>query len=454
MRRIVLIALLAALAAAMAAPSAHAAGARLTPTGGASFPQRSYVLTLPAGASPSSSGIRVFENGQPVTRLRVRGANDRFAVVLVIDASASMRGAPIRGAIDAARAFAAQRPATQALGIVTFNARTAVAVAPTTNGSAIQRALARAPSLAPETHIYDALSTALRSASGRRFDAAAIVLLSDGHDFGSTTTPAQVTLAAQRAHAKLFTIGLRSHDFDPTTLQQVATLGSGEYLGAASPKALAGVYRRLGSELATAYSIRYLSSAPAGAAVRVTAQAGPERTGLSYAAPRLNVHGAFTGPVTASKGADPSFFATKRGAAVVALGVLLLAFFALTTVLQHRRRRGALQRRVAHYGETSRPFEVDGFGVSDDSPLEGSAFWARLHADLELARMDITPARFLLEGALMTALMAIAVLAVVGSAVLAVLALLAGPLVVWTRLRRTVAKQRRQFAEQLADSIQ
>jgi tight adherence protein B len=68
--------------------------------------------------------------------------------------------------------------------------------------------------------------------------------------------------------------------------------------------------------------------------------------------------------------------------------------------------------------------------------------------------MDITPGRFLLEGALMTALMAIAVLAVVGSAVLAVLALLAGPLVVWTRLRRTVAKQRRQFAEQLADSIQ
>jgi len=141
-----------ALAAAALAPSAHAQGSRLSPAGGV-FPNRSYVLTLPTHAAVDPSTVSVTENGEPVERLSVVAATNRFAVLLLIDASTSMRGEPIRGAMAAARAFAGQRPAAQPLGIVTFNATPSVLAKPTTDSEALTKALASQPKLVRGTHI-------------------------------------------------------------------------------------------------------------------------------------------------------------------------------------------------------------------------------------------------------------------------------------------------------------
>src|SRR4029077_5708704 len=114
-----LVAVATAAAASAANPSLHATEA------GDRFPFRSYVLTLPKGASIDAASVRVTENGVPVTNVTVTPVSaaktGKFGVVLVIDVSNSMAGRPILAAVAAARAFASHRAATQDLGIVTFN---------------------------------------------------------------------------------------------------------------------------------------------------------------------------------------------------------------------------------------------------------------------------------------------------------------------------------------------
>jgi tight adherence protein B len=438
-----------AILAAVLAPSAHASDARLSPAGG-TFPVRSFVLTLPTSAAADPAAVQVTENGQQVQRLSVRPATSRFAVLLLVDASTSMRGEAIRGAMAAARAFAQQRPAAQPLGVLTFNVAPQVLIKPTTDGNTISAALKPRPALARGTHIYDALAAALKEIDPSRYDAAAVVILSDGHDYGSTATAGQIASAARAAHARLFTVGLRSGLFDPKTLEEIAASGNGEYLGAASPRALAAIYRSLGNQLANAYTIRYLSSAASGAAVEVAADTGTERASAEYTAPNVRVDGELPPSTPLSGTHDESFLSSKAGAAIIALAVLLLVLGGTSLPLQQQARRAALRRRVGAYGTAP---EHEDIGAPERRRPQGARA-ERLAEALELGRMEITLRRFLLYTAGGTLMLALFAAAVLDSGFLVVAALLAGPLAARAIVRRNVARQRHLFADQLADSIQ
>jgi tight adherence protein B len=443
-------------ACAALAPAAHASGARLSPAS-STFPLRSFVLTLPTHAATVPSSIRVTENGQPVERLRVEPGNNRFAVMLVIDASTSMRGAPIHGAMAAARAFAAQRPAAQSLGVVTFNATPTVLAKPTNQGDTLATALAPTPKLTRGTHIYDALQATLQEVDPRKFDASAIIVLSDGHDYGSAATPQSIAAQARHVHARLFTVGLRSSYFDPTSLREIASRGAGEYLGAASPSALARIYRVLGDQLANAYVVRYLSTAPAGAAVSVSATASGERAIASYEAPTLQVPGAVADAVRKTRAPHDGFLATKSGAAIVALVVLLLVLFGLGGLLRERASRAALRRRIGAYGEENGAIlhsATAGQPAPHHDRTSHSRYWTRLEDALDIGRIEVGTGRFVAYAAGITLLLAAIVIALFHNGFLVAAALLAGPFAARMFVRRRVARQRRLFADQLGDSIQ
>ena len=98
--------------------AAAAAPVQLIPTGTAVWPDRGFVVSLRSGQRLQRSRFSVLENGRPVLDARVVPASavrGSFGAMLVIDTSNSMRGAPIRGAMDAARAFAARRNVNQRL---------------------------------------------------------------------------------------------------------------------------------------------------------------------------------------------------------------------------------------------------------------------------------------------------------------------------------------------------
>jgi tight adherence protein B len=456
MRRALLIGACAAVALVVTSPTAFGRGARLTPAAGPAFPNRAFVLTLPLGATPTSVSTSVTEDGQPVRNLTVTPANTRFAVLLLIDASKSMRGAPIAGAMAAARALAAQRPASQSLGVVAFNETTSVLLKPTRDATAIADVLRSSPPLQSGTHIYDAVAAGMRLVDPAQFDAAAVVVLSDGNDIGSTITAAQAATAAQAGHAHLFTVGLRSGSFDPATLRDLAARGGGDFLGSATPVALAGIYKRLGDELANAYVIRYVSTAPARARVHVTAHAGPESASSTYIAPQLRIAGEVAPPTTGHHAADKAgFLGTRDGALLVAGIVLVVVLLLLSSALRYRARHVQLRARVEQY---SRDAEFELATAPLHAPpiplLERTRWGSRLANALDLARIKMSVGRFLTLASLVTLLTIVILAALTGSAGFGFVGLLAGPLATRTYVRSRIAKQRRLFADQLGTAVQ
>ena len=163
----------------------------MTEAASTGFPSRSYVLTLPHGMKLKPGTVRLFENGQQVSDLSVTAVGEskrkQFGVVLAIDASISMRGRAIEGAMAAAQALSIQRQKNQLLGVITFNSTVTETLPLTTDPKAIETALSRTPALAPGTHIYDAVDSAVKILKERHVEAGSVVVLSDGADVGSTT---------------------------------------------------------------------------------------------------------------------------------------------------------------------------------------------------------------------------------------------------------------------------
>ena len=200
--------LLGALAAAvlLAVPAAATAAQphSLTEARGSTFPDRTLVLGLDpprprgphrgAGARERPAGIR--------RRVAAAGAagSKSFGVVLVIDASESMHGPAIAGAMAAARAVAAQRLPNQELAVVFFNRTARVALPFTTDAAAIAHALAAPPPLATGTHVYDAIGGALALVKREQLASASVLVLSDGADTGSRADRSSTVTLARAAH--------------------------------------------------------------------------------------------------------------------------------------------------------------------------------------------------------------------------------------------------------------
>jgi len=155
------VALAATVAVALASTAIAAAPLRLVRVPNVNFPDRAFALTTAKAEHIDPGAVQVTENGLAVLDQRIvpagAAAKGTFGVVLVIDASASMSGAPITNAMDAARAFAGRRTANEQLGLLLFNNRVVTTLPPTTDQGAITRSLAPAPTVAVGTHIYDAL---------------------------------------------------------------------------------------------------------------------------------------------------------------------------------------------------------------------------------------------------------------------------------------------------------
>ena len=261
---------LVALVAVVAALGANAQP-RVTEATGTGFPARSYILTLPHGMQLKPGSVHVFENGRPVPDLTVTPAEEstsrQFGAVLVIDASTSMEGEPERAAFSAARVFAAQRKGHEQLALVTYNITPTVVLPFTTEQARIDAALSKQPPFLFGTHIYDAITHSLDLLQTGRISAGTIVVLSDGQEHAAPNdTAAHETLetaaaAARAAHVRVFAVGLKSRVSRLAALRKLARDTGGRYVETTSIRQLSGIYKELGSSLASEYLLRYRSLA-------------------------------------------------------------------------------------------------------------------------------------------------------------------------------------------------
>jgi Ca-activated chloride channel homolog len=244
-------------------------------------------------------GVLLLALARPTAAITLPWA--RTTVMLALDISLSMRVKDVEptrmaAAQQAARGFLAELPPHVEVGIVTFAANAQLAQRPTTDraalvgavdaiqmqigtaiGSAIVVCLAE---LFPE-HNLDTGEAAFGHRRGARsldarsqpppqlepvapgsYDAAAIILLSDGRRTMGVDTLQAARLAADRG-VRIDVVGLGTPDghasagegmamylqLDEATLREVARMTGGDYHHAGTAQALLDVYRGLGSRL-------------------------------------------------------------------------------------------------------------------------------------------------------------------------------------------------------------
>jgi tight adherence protein B len=441
------------------AAGADSDGLKLRPAAGVTFPQRAYVLTLPTTAYVDSSSLKVRENGVVVHGVSVVPANTtstgQFGYVLVIDASKSMRGSAIEGALAAARAFAAHRTGSQVVGIVVFNRTTVVTLPFTTDTSQIEAALAETPKLAGGTHVYDAVVRAVEMLQGAKIAAGSVIVLSDGADTGSSHSLEDAVATATHAHIRVFSVGLRSRAFTPEALQHLANRAGGEYSEARNPGDLKPIFDRLGARLTDEYLIRYRSDAPPNrkivVAVTVEGFRGAATAGYVVPANAVNPDAAF------SRSVLERFVRSTVGMLLTALGASVLIGCALLVLIRPRRK--GVKRKLAEFVSLPALEEKARKQAGKDLPFdraertfEGSGWWARFKRDLDVGKITIAPMQIVFWTAAATVVAVYLLALIVGPA--AGLLGLSVPFAVRGLIHRRVHRQQQLFASQLPDNLQ
>jgi tight adherence protein B len=442
----------------LAAPAGAAEGLRLTKVGEAGFPDRAFILSAPAGTTFKPGDVQLRENGRRVTNAEVlppeaAGANE-LGVVLVIDASRSMRGEPIRGAMAAARAFARRRNPEHPLAVVTFNKRTRVLLPFTTDSAAIERALASPPRLSARgTHVYDGTVAAMRLLDEAGISAGSVVVLSDGADTGSQSTARDAVTATRESGARLFTVGLQSRQYDGRALERLASDAGGRAATATSPAELARIYEALGSQLANEYLIRYRSYATPGGRVFVDARV----TGVSGSASAQYVapHGAGA-PSPFERPAAQTFWTSVVPLILVSLLCAVPLALLVLVVLGPARR--PLADRLLGFVSVPEPEDHRSRSLTGqvlegaERGLEGSRRWAKFKEELEIAQIKMPAIQVVGWTGVGTVVVGWVLASGAGTA-FGVLALTV-PLGVRAVIVQRLARQRKLFAEQLAENVQ
>jgi tight adherence protein B len=411
------------------------------------------LLSLPSGQRIASSRVSVTENGRPAYAVKVQPASSAqtsFGTVLVIDASDSMRGEPIKAAVEAARAFAARRNVNQRLAVLTFNSSDHLLLPFTKSDAKIRQALAKPPRLAHGTHLYDAAADGVAQIQAGGISGGAIVLLTDGADTGSDIQFEQLTKIAGDAHVRVFAVGLHSSSFRPAALRQLAAATEGSFSEAGSASALASIFDQLGLKLANEYVVTYDSLLKPGARVRVNVSvSGLGHARAAYEAPKVSTP-AFHRPV-----GDRVW---QSWVTMLVFAALFAALIGLALFAALRPPSSSVRKRLSDFVSTARPAEDESrealatriFEETERS-LEETRWWRGFKEALELADVRMPPVQ-LLAATLVVTLFTMWLLGTIVAGPMALLGL-AVPLVVRGAIRRKIDRKRRAFDEQLPDNL-
>ena len=423
---------------------------------GAGFPDRSYLLGLPESRALSELQVEVTENGGSVLGLGIEApGGSASGAVLLIDASNSMQGAPIAGAMAAAREFLTERTADLPVAVVTFGGSTTVLTDFTTSSEELSGAVANTPTLSEDTVIHDALVRASELIEAEGLGRASIVLLSDGTDIDSAATREEALAALGSVNARVISVGLQSPQYDPESLQSIAQATGGTYAEAANPEALSAIFEEISARLSSEYVLTYRSLlAPeidANVLVRVGGFAPARAT---YTTPTLDLQprGTFEREWIDDVITSPWLMV------FVIVSVLALVAFAVLSVIEVRRR--SIRRRMRQYVSVPsedesrlRRAEVAAFLAETAQKRVGRLrSWQAFETDVDLARFRLSPlaiAGWTIVGGIVAGLVA----AVYFQHFAGFLVAFAAPLVTRFIVSRQVRKARDSFAEQLADNL-
>ena len=458
-RRLVRLAVMGAALAALVTPTAGL-GQGQAPTlkeeRGSGFPDRAYLMQLPESRALSGLQVEVTENGGAVVGLGIEApGGSASGAVLLIDASNSMAGEPIAGAMAAAREFLTERKADLPVAVITFGGSTTVLTDFTTDNEELAAALANTPTLTEGTVIHDALIRAAELAEAEGIGRTSVVLLSDGTDIGSSASREQALAALTAVNARVISVGLQSPQYAPDELQGIAQGTGGSYAEAANPEALAAIFEDISARLSSEYVLTYRSLLPAEVEANVrVAVSGFAPATASYTTPALDLspRGTFEREWVDDVITSPWLMV------FVIVSILALVAFAVLTVLEVRRR--SIRRRMRHYvaapseeESRARRAEVAAMLAEQAQNRIGRLrSWQAFEADVDLAGFRLSAlaiAGWTIVGGIVGGI----VVAVYFQSMWGFFAALAAPFVTRFIVSRQVQRARDKFQEQLADNL-
>lgn len=185
------------------------------------------------GLTPAS--VEVLEDGRAAEVVSVTEAIDEaqgIAVVLVIDVSDSMAGAPLAAARESAAAFVDTLGPNDQVAILSF-ARSVREVQSFTSDRALARAAIEKLQTGGVTALYDAANQGVLTAGNAGLTRRVVILLSDGAEYGgaSLSSPEEAYEAAQANGVVIHTIAL-GFNADTAYLQKLSGLTGGVALTA------------------------------------------------------------------------------------------------------------------------------------------------------------------------------------------------------------------------------
>jgi tight adherence protein B len=229
--RVVAAALAAAAATLLCAAPAYAAEGRIVTVGsdggtidvvftatglagGQTIDQQSVVLQLQGRTIPADV--------KAATTEAVRSTS-----VLVMDTSGSMAGDRIATAKSAAKSYLAAVPSSTVVGLVTFADAAQERIPPTTNRSAL---IAAIDSLQADgdTALYDGVTLGVKAAGAT--GARSVLVLSDGADTSSKTSPTPTVNAIKKSGVVLDVVSIGTDSKQVAGLQRLADAGRGQVI--------------------------------------------------------------------------------------------------------------------------------------------------------------------------------------------------------------------------------
>jgi hypothetical protein len=196
----------------------------------------------------SKMQLSLEENGTPVHGFRLDCPDSakrcNSSAALLFDASSTMKGANIAGAIAGGHEYVAAMEASDEASIFRFAEAAAQLQSMTSDKVLLNSALQRI-TVGGATSVWDACITVLDVlAADAHNPCKALVLLTDGWDSGSRATPEDVIALANARGIRVFTIGIGA-SIDTHPLSEIARRTGGRSFAVLTPALLGEVYQRI-----------------------------------------------------------------------------------------------------------------------------------------------------------------------------------------------------------------
>lgn len=213
--------------------------------------------------APDPSALVVTANGQPVSDLETALVGETsvpVGVVLAIDASGSMSGAPLEAAKTAAKDFVSQKRTEDAIALLTFADEVAVLSGFTTVGTDLEARI-DAIEAGGETAFNDAVvkGIELYDESSASNLLANLIVLTDGEDTASVAELAEALQTISDSEVRVFGVALEGSDFNPEPVEAVADAGNGLFLSTPDPEELSTLYDQIVREISNTLVTRFTS---------------------------------------------------------------------------------------------------------------------------------------------------------------------------------------------------